>query len=105
MKKLFDRIRKELTNYSFETKGWSFVLILTLILCTLLVRTLLLRTLLLRTRFLAHDQNGTVVAGVVAVVAGAVIQIVPFLGRDHHHTRGTPVHDVGLAGTTQPLRR
>jgi len=35
MKKLFDRIRKELTNYSFETKGWSFVLILTLILIVL----------------------------------------------------------------------
>jgi uncharacterized protein YceK len=35
MKKLFDIIRKELTNYSFETKGWSFVLILMLILIVL----------------------------------------------------------------------
>ena len=35
MKKLFDRIRKELTNYSFETKGWSFVLVLILILIVL----------------------------------------------------------------------
>ena len=35
MTKLIKRIRKELTNYSFETKGWSFVLILTLILIVL----------------------------------------------------------------------
>lgn len=35
MKKLFDRVRKELTNYSFETKGWSFVLVLMLILIVL----------------------------------------------------------------------
>ena len=32
MTKLIDRVRKELTNYSFETKGWTFVLVLILIL-------------------------------------------------------------------------
>jgi len=35
MTKLIKRIRKELTNYSFETKGWSFVLVLMLILIVL----------------------------------------------------------------------
>ena len=35
MTKLINKIRKELTNYTFETKGWTFVLVLMLILIVL----------------------------------------------------------------------